>query len=65
MEKVKVTKEQEQAIKQAIRLHGEDYVVDSHCLKQKNGLRWNLGLDALNDLEMWQLAKAIYIGYEI
>ncbi|RDW17025.1 hypothetical protein CWR48_15600 [Oceanobacillus arenosus] len=63
-EKVKVTKEQAEAIKKAVELHGEDYVVDTHCLKQKNRSLWTHYL-ALNDMEMWKLARAVYRGYEV
>lgn len=64
-EKVKVTKEQAEAIERALKFYGEDQLVDKHCLLQKNKDFWVGSFEGMNDLEMWKLARSIYIGYEV
>src|SRR5690625_2394970 len=62
MEKVKITQEQADALRKAIADYGSDNVMNDHVKMIDN---WENILDPLNDLEPHQLARALYVGYEV
>jgi|SRR5690554_2408036 len=60
MKKVVLTKEQAEAVKLAVADYGSDIVMDDH-----HRTIWGGTLKALNELPTHQLARALYVGYEI
>lgn len=60
MKKVKLTREQADALKLAIADYGTDNVMDDHDTDN-----WRGRLEPLNDLPHSELARALYVGYEI
>lgn len=61
MEKVKITKEQAEAIERGIKIYGKDRVMNDH---EPDGV-WVGNLVKLNGLTKSEIAKSLYIGYEI
>jgi hypothetical protein len=63
MEKAKLTKEQAEAIKSALKeMHTPSTVIDYHCTK---GTAWFQEREPLNKLNLDTLIRALYIGYEV
>jgi hypothetical protein len=60
MEKVKITREQAGAIEYCIEEYGKDKTINSHA----NGT-WAYECEPLNNLDFSELAKALYVGYEV
>jgi hypothetical protein len=60
MKKVKLTKEQADALKLSIADYGTDNVMDYH-----DSDNWVGRLEPLNDLPHSELARALYVGYEV
>lgn len=61
MRKIILSKEQAEAIKLAIADYGSDQVMDEF----PNGFKWAGSLAPLNELHASELARALYIGYEV
>ena len=60
MEKVKLTKEQVTALEEAIHGYGIDITMNDHSPHN-----WGGRLSPLNELKTHQMARALYIGYEV
>ena len=60
MEKVKLTKEQVTALEKAINDYGIDTTMNDHSPHN-----WGGCLSPLNELKTHQMARALYIGYEV
>ena len=60
MEKVKLTKEQVTALEKAINDYGIDTTMNDHSPHN-----WGGRLSPLNELKTHQMARALYIGYEV
>ena len=60
MEKVKLTKEQVTALEKAINDYGIDTTMNDHSPHN-----WGGFLSPLNELKIHQMARALYIGYEV
>lgn len=67
MEKVKLTQDQADAIEVVINRYGEDkFIYDySKMLHEISPAQYTGSLDPINDLALHQVAKALYIGYEV
>lgn len=62
MEKVKLTQEQADAVESKMNTTDIDLIMDLHRYKDA---RWGNDSEALNELSNSELAKALYIGYEV
>jgi hypothetical protein len=62
MEKLLVNKETFKALTEAIERNGEDGLMELHT-EAPTG--WAVGWHSLNSLTIPQMAKAIYVGYEL
>ena len=60
MEKVKLTQEQVTALEKAINDYGIDTTMNDHSPHN-----WGGFLSPLNELKIHQMARALYIGYEV
>lgn len=63
MSKIKITQKQADAIEDVLETHNRDRVLDLHVIK--NVSCWEDEWKSLNDLLPHQLARALYIGYEV
>jgi hypothetical protein len=66
MEKVKLTKEQAEALEEVRKEYGNIGVLIHHCgFGGVNwGFAWGKG-ESLNELTVDEMARALYVGYEI
>src|SRR5690625_2635349 len=60
MEKVKLTQEQADAIERGIKIYGKSRIMNDHALDG-----WVGNLNDLNGLTKDEIARALYVGYEV
>lgn len=61
MERAKLTQEQADAFEDAKKHHTKDEMLNIHT---NDTFIWKGSFEALNELETFELVKALYVGYE-